>query len=243
MKNLIDIHTHILPGVDDGSASYEMSMRMLKSAADDGISAMILTPHDRPGHRHRHFPEMLARMEKLQSMMAEEEIDIELYMGREVYYRSGILENMGEDMAGTLAGSRYLLVEFNPMEDYGYIRNGIYSLLMEGYYPVLAHVERYQNVGAGKSGISDLIDMGCYMQVNAGSVTGEFGLKTRQFVKSILKRGQVHFIATDAHDLGKRAPHLSACADFISKKYGGDYSRRLFYDNPMDVIRDREIVL
>lgn len=243
MKHLIDIHSHILPGVDDGAADYEMSMRMLKCAADDGISAMILTPHDKPGHRHRHFSEMAARMEKLQSMMAEEEIEIDLYMGRELFYRSGVLEHMEEAQAGTLAGSRYLLVEFNPMEDYGYIRNGIYSLLMKGYYPVLAHVERYQNICAEKSGVSDLIDMGCYMQVNAGSVTGTFGLKTRQFVKHILKRGQVHFIASDAHDLGKRAPRLLACADYISKKYGRDYSRKLFHDNPMDVIRDREIAL
>ena len=243
MKNFIDIHSHILPGVDDGAAGWEMSMRMLKCAADDGISVIVLTPHDKPGHRHMPFSEMRNRMEKLQCMMEEEKIDIKLHMGREVYYRSGMLGNMEEDMTVTLAGSRYLLVEFNPLADYSYIRNGIYSLLMEGYYPVLAHVERYRNVCARKSGINDLIEMGCYMQVNAGSVTGRFGWKTRQFVKRILKCGQVHFIATDAHDLGKRAPALSDCADFISKKYGGDYCRKLFLDNPMDVIRDREIAL
>lgn len=243
MKKVIDIHSHILPGVDDGAANYEMSMQMLRCAANDGISAIILTPHNKPGHRHIPVSEMDVRVEKLRGMMAEEAIKIELYMGSEVYYRSGMLEKHGKDAVITMAKSRYLLVEFHPLEEYGYIRGGIYSLLTEGYYPILAHAERYQNVCAEKSGISDLIEMGCYIQVNADSVTGKSGWKARQFVKSILKKGQVHFVATDAHDLKKRAPRLSDCADFIEKKYGGDYSRKLFFDNPMDVIGDNVIAL
>ena len=243
MNHLIDMHSHILHGVDDGSESYEMSVRMLKRAAADGVTAIILTPHNKPGHRHRHYSEMTSKVEELRKAMAEEKIPIALYMGSEVYYRSGILEEIKRDRAGTLAGSRYVLVEFNPLEDYNYIRNGIYSLLMDGYYPVLAHVERYQNVCAGRHGIEDLIEMGCYMQVNAGSITGKFGMKTKGNARNLLKRGQVHFVATDAHDLGKRPPCLSECADFIRRKYGEDYSRKLFCDNPMHVLKDKEITL
>lgn len=243
MKNLIDIHSHVLPGVDDGSDSFEMSMQMLKCAAYDGISGMILTPHNKPGHQQKSFSEMTSKVEKLQEMMAEENIKMELHMGSELYYRSGILEEMQSNMAGTMAGSRYALVEFNPLEDYDYIRNGIYSLLMGGYYPILAHAERYRNVCAAKCGIDDLIEMGCYIQVNAGSVMGRSGSKTKRFVKNILKQRQVHFIATDAHDLGKRAPHLSDCADFIRKKYGEGYSEKLFCENPLYVIKDKEIAL
>ena len=142
-----------------------------------------------------------------------------------------------------MADSRYVLVEFNPMADYDYVRNGIYSLLTGGYSPILAHVERYPNVCAAGDGIDDLIDMGCYIQVNAGSIIGHYGLKTRRFAKSMLKRRQVHFIASDAHDLGKRRPCLSACADFVTKKYGGEYSQKLFYENPLYVIGDKEIDL
>ncbi|MDE6603578.1 MAG: hypothetical protein K2K90_15825 [Lachnospiraceae bacterium] len=243
MKNLIDMHSHILPGVDDGSANHEMSVQMLRCAADDGISAMILTPHNKPGHRHMHFSKWLSKMDNLRKAMAEEHIEIELYMGSEVYYRSGVLEKIGNDAAGTLAGSRYVLVEFNPLEDYDYIRNGIYDLLMGGYYPVLAHAERYRNVCTGKHGVDDFIEMGCYIQVNAGSVTGKYGLKTKGFVRNILKRGQVHFVATDAHDLKRRPPCLSDCADFIRKRYGEEYSQKLFCDNPLYVIRDKEIDL
>ena len=243
MKNFIDIHSHILPGVDDGSDSFETSMRMLRCAADDGISGIILTPHNKPGHRHRHFSEIMSRVETLRKRISEDSINIDLYMGSELYYRNGLLEEIENDSAGTLAGSRYVLVEFNPHEDYDYIRNGIYSLLTGGYYPILAHAERYRNVCAGRARIDDLIEMGCYIQVNAGSVMGKAGPKAKRFVKTMLKQRQVHFIATDAHDLGKRAPYLSDCAHFISKKYGEDYSEKLFFDNPLCVIGDEAFAL
>ena len=243
MKNFIDIHSHILPGVDDGSDSFETSMRMLRCAVDDGISGIILTPHNKPGHRQRHFSEMMSRVEGLRKMMSEGSINIDLYMGSELYYRNGLLEELENDMAGTMAGSRYVLVEFNPLEDYDYIRNGIYALLTGGYYPILAHAERYRNVCAGKSGIDDLIEMGCYIQVNAGSVMGKAGQKAKHFVRTMLKRRQVHFVATDAHDMEKRAPRLSDCAYFIQKKYGGNYSQQLFNENPLHVIRDEEITM
>lgn len=243
MENMIDIHSHILPGVDDGSDSFEKSMRMLKCAADDGISGIILTPHNKPGHRHMHFSKMASNVEKLQKLMAEGNIKIELYIGSELYYRSGLLEEIENDISATLAGSSYVLLEFTPLEDYDYIRNGCYSLLMGGYYPVLAHAERYQNVCSKKYGIDELIEMGCYIQVNAGSVMGKAGPRVKRFVRNMLKRRQVHFIATDAHDLKKRAPCLSDCANFIRKKYGDDYSEKLFCENPLCVIRDKDIAL
>lgn len=243
MENLIDIHSHILPGVDDGADSLAMSVRMLKIAADDGISKIVLTPHNKPGHRHIHFSKIASKVEELREMMSEENIEIELYMGSELYYRSGLSEEIENDMSATLAGSRYVLLEFTPLEGFDYIRNGCYSLLMGGYYPILAHVERYQNVRTQKHGIDELIEMGCYIQVNAGSIMGKNGAKAKRTVKKLLKRQQVHFIATDAHDLKRRAPQLSDCADYIKKKYGEDYGEKIFCENPLCVIRDKDIAL
>lgn len=243
MENLIDIHSHILPGVDDGADSLAMSMRMLKIAADDGISKIVLTPHNKPGHRHIHFSEMASRVEELQEIVTEENIEIELYIGSELYYRSGLSEEIDNGISATLAGSRYVLLEFTPLEDFDYIRNGCYALLTGGYYPVLAHVERYQNVFSKKSGIGELIETGCYIQVNAGSIMGKNGAKAKRTVKELLKRRQVHFIATDAHDLKRRMPHLSDCADYVKKKYGKDYGEKIFCENPLCVIRDKDIAL
>lgn len=243
MKNYIDIHSHILPGADDGSDSFAMSMQMLRIAVDEGISEMILTPHNKPGHRHMPFSKIAFRIEKLQKLMAEEKMEIELHTGSELYYRSGLLEEIEHDTSATLAGSRYVLLEFSPLEDYDYIRKGCYSLLMGGYYPILAHAERYQSVCSKKYGIDELIETGCYIQVNAGSVMGKNGPKAKRIVRNMLKRRQVHFVATDAHDPKKRAPCLSDCAELIGKKYGEDYSEKLFRENPLCVIGDRDIAL
>lgn len=241
MKNYIDIHSHILPHVDDGSGSTEMSMQMLRMAAEDGISEMILTPHNKPGHHPTDDSHIRAETEKLQSRLREENIKMQLYIGSELYYRSELVREMENGSAKTLAGSDYVLVEFAPAEEYSYIRNGIYSLLMNGYLPILAHVERYQNIGAGKS-IADLIELGCYMQVNAGSVMGKYGFQCKRYTRKLLKQHQAHFIATDAHDLGKRAPCLAGCADYVEGKIGKEYSRLLCYENPLRVIRNEEIM-
>lgn len=240
IKQYIDIHSHIVYGVDDGAKDMETSMKMLRSAAADGIAAIILTPHNKPGH-HDTVMQAAERVEKLRKRLAQENIDIKLYIGNELYYRSELVWEIEDGRAYTLAGSRYVLVEFNPLDDYDYIRNSINAVLMGGYYPILAHIERYQNVCAKKNGVADILEMGCYIQVNAGSVMGKFGFGTKQFTRKLLKHRQVHFIATDAHDTTKRAPYLADCADFVSRKYGADYSRQLFYDNPKRILQDKEI--
>ena len=114
-------------------------------------------------------------------------------------------------------------------------------MLTGGYYPILAHVERYKNVCTKKTGVAELIEMGCFMQVNAGSVTGRHGLGAARLTRKLLGQELVHFIATDAHDPGRRRPCLSACAKYLEKKFGADDSRRLLYDNPGCVLRDEYI--
>ncbi len=240
MKPYIDIHTHILSGVDDGAKDIETSMQMLRMAAKDGITEMILTPHNKPGHHSKGSVRMV-KTEELRERLVQENIAVKLYIGSELYYRSGLTDEIEDGQAYTLAGSRYVLIEFNPLDDYDYIRNGINSVLMGGYYPVLAHAERYRNVCTKKYAVAELIEMGCYIQVNAGSIMGKFGFGTKQFTRKLLKQRQVHFVATDAHDTGKRAPYLSDCAEYISRKYGRDYSRELFHDNPEYILQDKEI--
>ena len=242
MKSYIDIHSHILPGVDDGAKDIETSMQMLRLAAKDGITEMILTPHNKPGH-HSKGAVWTAKTEELRERLAQENIDIKLYAGNELYYRSGLSDEIADGQAYTLAGSRYVLIEFNPLDDYDYIRNGINGVLMDGYYPVLAHAERYQNVCTKKYAVTELIEMGCFIQVNAGSIMGKFGFGTKRFTRKLLKQRQVHFVATDAHDTEKRVPRLSDCAEYVSKKYGRDYVRELFYDNPECILQDTEIAV
>ena len=243
MDSYIDIHSHILPQLDDGAEDFEMSMKMLHIAEQSGICQIIMTPHNKPMH-HNASPETIQSViQKLEKEISGSKMQIRLYAGNEIYYRSDILELLEEGRACTMAGSSYVLVEFNPMDDFEHIRRGLYKVLSGGYRPIIAHIERYRNVCAKEERVEELIEMGCYVQVNAGSIMGQYGLGTKGFAKRLLKEGMVHFVATDAHDLGKRAPYLSDCADYIRKKYGEDYCRKLFCENPLHVARDKETAL
>ncbi|MCM1121714.1 MAG: hypothetical protein NC416_03935 [Eubacterium sp.] len=241
MENCIDIHSHIIPCVDDGADSPETSRQMLTMAAEDGISHIILTPHNKPAHRNVPPHRIVERMGELQGFLDERQTAVRLYAGSELYYRDGLAEELDAGEAMTLADSHYVLIEFSPDTGYDYIRNGVYSLQTHGYRPVLAHVERYRNVCSKKTGVDELVKMGCYMQVNAGSVMGNFGFAAKQFTRKLLKQRLVSFVASDAHDTGRRAPRLAECAGYIGKKFGEDYRRELFCGNPVHVIEDEYI--
>lgn len=241
MKTYIDIHCHILPGIDDGSDSMETSLKMLHMAEEDGISQIILTPHNKPWHNNIDRIGMNAKVDQLREQMRREGLGIRLYTGSELFYRSSLTEELDQGMAETLADSQYVLAEFDPLADYDYIRNGIYTLLMGGYSPIAAHVERYKNVCCRTDRIVELIEMGCLMQVNAGSIMGQYGGGVKRLTKKMLKENLIHFVATDAHDTDRRSPRLSQCAEYIGRKYGEDVKRRLFYDHPMCVLQDEYI--
>lgn len=238
MEAYIDIHSHILPGLDDGSENLEMSVKMLRLAMQNGIRAIILTPHYKPMRRNPSAETVEKTVEALKDRMREEKIDIRLYVGNEIYYSSEVLLSLQVGEIFTMANSSYLLVEFNPAEDYGYIRDGLYRLMSEGYYPIIAHVERYINLMKKKSRIKELADMGSLIQVNASSITGDSGRQMKKDVKWLLEQGYVHFAATDSHDDRKRTPEMRRAAEYVSKKYGEAYSRQIFYENAEKILRN-----
>ena len=238
----IDIHCHALYGVDDGSADLEESLAMLRRAADEGIGKIILTPHQKPDRRCVSMEGLQKRIEALQEAAEGEGIPIRLYPGGELFYRAGLEEELEAGTLPTLAGSGYVLVEFYPQEQYPYLRDGLYRLLAAGYSPVLAHAERYAEVCRKKGRLEELLDMGCYCQVNASSLTGEQGFGMKQLSWRLVKEGLVHFVATDAHRAkGGRSPQLSKCAAMLEKRCGSDAAARLLYENARKVLEDEEI--
>lgn len=241
MNSYIDIHSHILPQIDDGAENFDVSMEMLRTAYADGIRTIIATPHYKPGH-HNAGPERIRMlMEKLRKEAEKEGMEVELYSGNEFYYHDGMFRKLDEKTASTLAGSSYILTEFGPMEGFGSIRNGLYEALAHGWRPVLAHAERYSAILGKPENVEELIRLGSCIQVNAGSILGKTGLGVKQFTKRLLKEGQVHFVATDAHDARRRKPVLSDCGKYLGRKYGEGYARRLLYENPVHVIKNEYI--
>ena len=237
----IDIHSHILPGVDDGAQSIKESLEMLNIAHNNAIGTIILTPHNKPARHNIHTSGMEERMERLRKLLEASGIQIHLVGGNELYYRNGLVEEICSGMARTMADSQYVLLEFGPMESYEYLRSGLYELLSGGYFPILAHIERYQCLFEQFSKIEELIDMGVYLQVNAGSIMGDFGFQTKRFTRKLLKRRMIHFIATDAHNTENRAPNLKSCAEYVIRKYGKEYAEELLLKNPKHVL-ENEII-
>ncbi len=240
-RGYVDIHTHILPGVDDGAESMMQSIRMLRIAAMEGISRVILTPHQKTDRRCVSPDGIERRMELLRKEIDRQRIPIRLYSGSELFYRHGIEELMTEGKLKTLAGSAYCLVEFFPEENYAYISDGLSRLSSFGYRPILAHAERYEQVMEENREEELKQRTGCLYQVNAASVTGEIGFVLKSRSRKLLKNGLVEFIATDAHNEGKRGPRLERCADWLTKRLGREETERLLILNPEAVLADREL--
>lgn len=234
----IDIHSHILPGVDDGSQSMEQSLVMLRQAVSNGIGKVILTPHNKAERRNVSVDGIRKRTDALQKAAMEDGIPVTLYTGMEISYRHGVVDLLEEGKLCTLAGSQYVLVEFHPMEQFNYIKSAVYEFVSCGYIPVLAHVERYECMASKLQNVSDVIDRGALIQVNASTVTGRMGYKGKQNVKKLLKERLVHFIATDAHDEENRGVYLNDCKKYLCKKFGEEYTAQLLYDNASRIIQE-----
>lgn len=237
MNSYIDIHAHILPSLDDGAKNSAMALDMLRQAQAEGIREIILTPHYKP-MRHNSRPETVRRaLYQLEKLRDAAGISTRLHLGNEVHYGSDVIEALREKKVFTMAGSACVLVEFSPAENYAYIREAAYNLLAEGYVPVLAHVERYRCLMEKKVRAEELYDMGCHLQVNASSITGENGMTCRQNVKWLLRREFVSFVGTDCHDDRKRTPKMAKAAAYVTKKYGESYCREIFRDNAVALMQ------
>lgn len=227
----IDIHSHILPNMDDGSHSVEQSLDMLRIAYEEGTDIIFATPHNMPG-KGCPAPELVyERVEKLQNLADDAGIPIQILPGTEYYFRQEVLELFEQDRAIPFGESDCVLVEFDPMEERNYIRNALREILGMDYIPVVAHIERYLKVMEDMDFVAGLHKMGALIQVNAASVTGDNGWKAKTDVKKMLKAHLVDFIGTDAHNNNKRAPRMAKCASLLYKKYGNDYADELLFGN------------
>ncbi len=227
----IDMHSHILPGMDDGSRSMEQTLRMLGIAVEEGITTMVATPHNMPGKGCPPGNVVRRNVEELRRVIEKEGIPMEIVVGTEYYYREEVLDVLDSEDVVTLGDSDCVLVEFEPMAERNYIRNALRNILGLGYTPVVAHVERYAKLMEDTSVLNDMKKNGILIQVNAMSVTGDNGRQSKKDVRGLLKKGLVDFVGTDAHSDGRRAPYLGKCADILYRRYGTTYADALLFEN------------
>ena len=231
-NNIFDIHTHILFGVDDGARDLQMSLSMLQMAYDDGIGAVFLTPHTDKGC----FDFEKAKRNISELIKAAGEQRPKIFTGCEIMYSPSVCESLKKGKLPTLAGSRYVLCEFAPAQTAKEIKDAVGNLCRSGFYPILAHVDRYSALK--KAHIAELVESGAFIQLSSRSVTGVNGIAKRMFCDSLLKKSLVHFIASDAHSTNHRKPELSKAYEYVSKKFGADYAAEIFYKNPSQIINN-----
>ncbi len=229
---MIDIHNHILPGVDDGARDMEQSRKMLKIAYTEGIRSIIATPHYVIGNKNKDVSYLEEIRQQVQQEALALDMDIKIYLGNELYYSEDIIEDLQKGKALTLAGTRYVLVEFLPSIQFRQIEIAIHNLVLNGYVPIIAHVERYICLVEAHERIDELIQEGAYIQINISSLLGGIANKRAFFCKKLIKEDMVHFIGTDAHNDDYRPPNMAKGIHVITKKYGTETAEILVLKNP-----------
>ncbi|MDO4413657.1 MAG: hypothetical protein Q4C20_01125 [Erysipelotrichaceae bacterium] len=240
---MIDIHTHILFGIDDGSKSLEMSLKMAKMAYESGVDTIVATPHCMPGMYNNYAGEKLQnRFDLLKQAIYDYGIPVHLRKGMEVLVTEKIEKLLDENKLWTLNGTHYLLVEFSFDEDPVFCRDSLKKIKEKGYIPVVAHPCRYYFVQRYPQIVYDWYQAGYGIQVNKGSILGMFGKKEQNCVHRLLRHRVVSCAASDAHRLDRRTPRMDEVRDLLYDRYGGEYSYMLLDENPKRILRDRSLV-
>lgn len=243
---MIDLHSHIIFGVDDGPKTLEESEQLLIEAYHQGVRTIVATSHRRIGMFETLEEKIQLNFRRVQEIAQEIAPDLTILYGAEVYYSNEMLEKLKIGEIPCINKTSYVLIEFGRSTSFWEIRNALKNLLMLGLIPIVAHIERYQALKNNEKYLKEIISMGCYTQVNSSNILKPkfFNDKNRVLkkrVKYFLERDLVHFIASDMHNLSKRPPYMKDAYEIISKKYGEKKARELFVDNPSRIIQNQLI--
>lgn len=240
----IDTHCHLAWDIDDGFQSKEDSETALRMMKKDGITSMIATPHFVPGLMEQ--SDVNAMNERIDELkLLARAYGIEVQKGCELFLNHEYLDALDQGFYNTLAGSSYLLVEFDVRKNIANNEEAedmLYELTVRNFIPVIAHAERYFHDGIDLERVKDWIDMGCRIQINRTSVLGMHGAVVQKNAHKLLENGMAHFIATDAHrPTGSRICMLSDVYRYVSDTYGNENAEILMNRNPDHIIHDEEL--
>lgn len=238
---MIDLHSHILPFLDDGAKDMEAAIKMLRIAEKDGIRHIIATPHYIEGSYGNNSEKVKSMCDKVEKEICEAGFDIKLYPGNEVFICPELPQLVDSGEICTLNNSRYILMEFPMGSLPQYTYEVIYQLGLRGYVPVIAHPERNLIISQKPNILCDFILKGALVQVNSSSIKGLYGKKTARLALKLIKHNMVHFISSDAHTCRGRSPKLSSARKIVENDIGAEAAERLFELNGLAVLANDEI--
>jgi protein-tyrosine phosphatase len=232
---VIDIHCHILPGIDDGPEHIDESLEMAKIASLDGITTIVATPHI----KEPPYPaeDIEIKVAALNDRLTEKGIPLNVLQGADVSSTVDVSSLRGY----TINRTRYILIEFPHLYLPGNAKDIIFRLMMHGYRPIITHPERNLSILENPKPFLELLDTGLLVQITADSITGAFGPDIRECASYFLKKGVVNFIATDAHSSRERRPELSGAVKIAAGILGREQANRLVTLNPGNVVQGTAI--
>lgn len=227
MSNFVDLHHHLVYGVDDGAQTLEDMQKMILRAKGEGVSDIVCTSHITPGFEPFPMEKYMAHLEEARTFISEQGLEMRVHSGCEVLYTESSARLLAEGYYPTLAGSDVVLVEFNPDMSFRQLADAAASFGMRGYGILFAHVERYDALRSLKNVQKLRNEFGVHMQMNTNTILGKKGFFTERWVRHMLEDGHIDCVATDAHNLSYRPCRMKQCHELLTTKYGSDFADEL----------------
>ncbi len=237
---MIDIHSHIIPNVDDGARSVEETFNILKEAQEAGFTDVILTSHFLLNYYETNAQELIFWKEKLQEVLKKQGTKINLHSGMEIYITNQMEELLENKKILTLANSRYMLIELPLATNVKYFDYVVYYLEAKGIRPIIAHPERYKCVQKDPDIVEEYIEKGCLIQCNYGSIVNLYGREAEKTIKTLLKKNQVHFLGSDVHRENGTYLIILDAIKKIRKIIGENKINELTTINPKKILQNEE---
>ncbi|MDM8267244.1 tyrosine protein phosphatase [Limosilactobacillus pontis] len=238
---MVDLHCHLLPGIDDGSKSMEISLCMAREATENGVTHALLTPHHMNGHYVNHKQDVIRRTKEFQEQINAHNIPLTVFPGQEVRINGQLLEALDRDdiLFADTAG-KYMMLEFPDDDVPHYTNQMIFDLQQRGIIPVIVHPERNTKIMAEPDLIYQLLEKGCLSQITASSYVGTFGKKVENFSRQLIEAGQGYVIASDAHNLPGRKYEMHQAFEKMQHEFDQGFVKR-YLQNARSIINGESV--
>lgn len=239
---MIDLHNHILPGLDDGADTWQKSMDMAKLASADGITGIVCTPHWVPGKYDNQRARIIEAVEDLKKHIAEQKIALKIYSGAELRLDITLPEKIASGELITINDTGiYALIELPEESIPDNLEDFLWHLALKNIKPIISHVERHPLLHKSPKRLFKWVEMGVLTQLTAASVLDKFSVEIRDFSLMLLEHRLVHILVTDSHGLHLRSPKLSEGYEAVKNIIGEEAARRMVYDLPQAIIDGKEV--
>ena len=235
---MVDLHCHILPGIDDGAPDLSVALAMARCAVADGIRVTACTPHIYPGLYENNRDGILAAIAAFQQVLRQENIDLELVVGADTHLAPDLVASLRGGKVPTLNDTRYLLLEPPHHSAPPRFEESVFQLMTAGVIPVITHPERLSWIESNYPAFARLVKAGAWMQVTAGSLTGRFGRRPKYWGERMLDEGLVHILATDSHHIDRRPPLLAEGRDAAAARVGDAEAVHMVETRPRGILGD-----